>query len=130
MAHISRDFLEWESRKQFEFLIDLVMPWYMNFLASWIAVEKRGELPLLWLNYSDWIQEQEATLKKIDLFCGLSHSDDAATRAVAMAKKDTIRLNVGRSGRGRELLDEALQARVSHLLSYYPSCEPYRAQLI
>jgi hypothetical protein len=130
MAYVDDTFLKWESRRQFEFIIDMVLPWYLNFMGTWLEAGKQQDIPLLWLNYSDWVDEPEATLKKIDAFCGLSHSAEAATQAVAQARKGQIRLNVGKSGRGRELLDEALQAKVRHMLSYYPSFEPYLAQLI
>jgi hypothetical protein len=129
-AYVDEHFLGWKRRRQYEFVIDLILPWYLNFLGSWIEAKKHKDIRLLWLNHSDWIHQPEATLKKIDAFCGLSHSDEAAARAVVQAKKKPIRLNVGRSGRGVELLDDELQAKISHLFSYYPCCEPYRAQLI
>jgi hypothetical protein len=129
-AYVDDHYLTWDSRRQYEFIIDLLLPWYLNFLGTWIEANTHKDISLLWLNYTDWIQEPEATLRKIDAFCGLTHPEEAATQAVAQARKGRIRLNVGKSGRGRELLDEDLQAKVRHLLSYYPSCEPYMAQLI
>ncbi|HUB66113.1 MAG TPA: sulfotransferase domain-containing protein [Candidatus Methylacidiphilales bacterium] len=129
-AYVQEEFLEWERRRQYEFIIDLILPWYLNFLVSWIEAKKHPDIRLLWINYSDWIYQPEATLKRIGAFCGLDHSDEAAARAVVQAKKKPIRLNVGRPGRGLELLDDELQAKVEHLFSYYPCCEPYRHQLL
>jgi len=130
MAYADDDFLKWESRKQYEFIIDMMIPWYLNFLATWIEAKKHKDVPLLWLNYDDWIGEPEATLKRIDEFCGLTHPEEAAAQAVARASKKNTRLNVGKPGRGRELLDDKLQAKVHHLLSYYPQFDSYKAQLL
>ncbi len=130
MAYVDQHFLKWDDRRQYEFVIDMILPWYFNFLGTWIAARERSDLSLLWLNYADWINEPAETLRKIDAFCGLNHPKAEADQAVARALQDPIRLNIGKSGRGRELLDDDLQARVRHLMSYYPDCEPYRAQLI
>jgi hypothetical protein len=130
MAYVDDHFLQWESRRQYEFVIDLILPWHLNFLGTWVAASKQRDIALLWLNYSDWIHEPEGAVKQIDAFCGLPHREEAAREAVARARKSGIRFNVGTSGRGRELLDEDLQAKVRHLFSYYPTLEPYRPQLI
>jgi len=130
MAYVDNSFAQWKDRQQYEFVIDLMIPWYLNFLGTWIEAGTQKDIPLLWLNYADWIGDPEATLKQIDTFCGLSHSTDAAVQAVARARQGGIRLNVGRTGRGRELLDSDLQAKVNHLLSYYPAFDPYKAKLI
>jgi len=68
--------------------------------------------------------------KKIDAFCGLTHPDQAALLPTDQARRQPTRLNVGRPGRGRELLDDTLQARVCHLVSYYPALVPYHAQFL
>jgi hypothetical protein len=130
MFHFDPAFLQWEERRQYEFIIDLVLPWYLNFLGTWIDANKHKDISLLWLNYSDWIDDPKATLKQIDAFCDRTHSPEAASQAVARAKNEFIRFNVGKSGRGRKLLDGDLQAKVRHLLSYYPSCAPYRESLV
>ena len=130
MAYVDPDFVNWPERTQYEFIIDMAIPWYLNFLGTWSKASHEPGISLLWLKYSDWIGDTAGTLKKIDAFCGLKHTDEDAERAIAKAQGENIRLNVGRGGRGRELLDEEQLARIRRLMSYYPGCREWCDQLI
>lgn len=112
-------FKEKSQSKQLDFIIDHAMPWYFNFFLGWQrAVEEyRGQI--LMVSYEDLIRDPVSTVERIASFYGtplqgLTLSD--------VDKKDGVRFNQGRVGRGKEVLTVKQQARLRKLAGYYPEC--------
>ena len=67
-------------------LIDLVIPWHLEFLASWQRAEKDNRIPILWITYEDAMADKHAAIHKILSFYSLTVSDtkiDAAIESVS-----------------------------------------------
>ena len=65
MAYIDREFLRLSDEQQFQFIIDLVLPWYFNFYASWFEVEGLGPDNLFYVTYEDLRQDPRPVLNQI-----------------------------------------------------------------
>lgn len=70
MGYIDANFYELTIEKQYDFIIDLLLPWYINFYVSWEHyAEKEG---LLWITYEELFSEKLETLQRILNYYGIS----------------------------------------------------------
>ena len=120
IAYVDQSFLALPEQRQFDFLVDLVVPWYLNFFATWFEGKRRGEVDYCWVSYEKLVQDPAATLKRILDYVGESRTDADVDAALQIASKSPTRLNVGRMGRGKEVLTERQQARIRELRDFYP----------
>lgn len=120
IAYIDQSFLGMPEERQFDFLVDLVVPWYLNFFATWFEGKRRGEVDYCWVSYETLIQEPATTLKRVLDYMGETRSDADIAAAMEIAAKSPTRLNVGRVGRGAEILTERQQARIRQLCDFNP----------
>jgi len=120
VAYVDQSFLGLPEQRQFDFLIDLVVPWYLNFFATWFEGKRRGEVDFCWVSYERLIQDPAAALKCTLDYVGESRTDADIASALQIASKSPTRLNVGRTGRGMEILTEQQQARIRQLRDFYP----------
>ncbi len=101
-------------------LIDLALPWYVNFYVSWQRLCQQGAVDAKWVTYEEMMADKPGTLQSILEFVG-------ARQVVPMSEEILGRkfftFNQGRSGRGHELLSEAQKARVRRQFSYYPDVD-------
>jgi len=101
-------------------LIDLAVPWYVNFYVSWYRLCAQGEIQAKWVSYETMMADKRASINEILDFLqapNLSrNTEEILTRKYAT-------FNVGRNGRGREILSAAQQDRVRRLCSYYPDVD-------
>ncbi len=116
-------FLDLDERTQLDFIIDLSMPWYLNFYVSWYVASQKAAVPTLWLRYEDAIRDWGAAVKQIADFYGLERSEEEIQRALERTgryDRRKIRLNKGVAGRGARTLTRAQQQRIVRLARYYP----------
>ena len=108
--------------RQLDQLIDLVVPWHLEFLASWQQAEKERRIPILWLTYEAAMADKPGAVRSILEFYGLGISSEKVTAALAAvsATPEKNRMNKGVSGRGKTALTETQQARIRHLAGYFP----------
>ncbi|MBA5778534.1 sulfotransferase domain-containing protein [Stappia sp. F7233] len=93
-------------------IADLVMPWYVNFYVSWQHCPNA-----LWVTYDQVRTDPEGVLKEISEFSGIN-AGASIEQAVAAAKAERRRFNVGASGRGENISPEAREW-VCRLFSHY-----------
>ena len=105
-----------------EFIVDLMIPWYVNFYAGWTAYDRSGG-SVQWINYEDMVGNELATISSILTGAGLEVSESEIQRALDQPR--FTRLNVGKVGRGREFLREHPEAAetLKRYLSYYPDVD-------
>ncbi|MGO9115180.1 MAG: sulfotransferase domain-containing protein [Thermoguttaceae bacterium] len=120
VAYVDQSFLGLPEQRQFDFVIDLIVPWYLNFFATWFEGKRRGDVDFCWVGYETLIQNPAATLNRVLEYVGESRTDADLDAALQFASKSPTRLNVGRAGRGAEILTERQQARIRQLRDYYP----------
>jgi len=123
---VPNDFNKWEEIDQFEFLIDLALPWYIFFYASWWKVKREKNLLTKFVRYEDFHSQQAATIQEILEFWGYKFSleviEDSMERVNQMAASKNRR-NKGIMNRGKEILSESQMKRINSLTRHYPDID-------
>jgi hypothetical protein len=107
-SYFREDFQILDEETKIDLLIDNIIPWYFQFVASWSLVEKQKSLDIFWLGYEELIADKPAVIQDILKFYALG----AARRGIEQKIKETelegrkIRFNKGVAGRGESSLSE------------------------
>lgn len=101
-------------------IIDLVVPWYVNFYVSWFRLCEQGAVEAKWVTYEAMMSDKRGTLEDILNFVGARNISSTTEDALAL-RADTY--NVGGSGRGDKTLSTPQKERIKHLFSYYPDVD-------
>jgi hypothetical protein len=113
-------FISKSRAEQFDELIDLALPWYVNFMTSWKSAEQKGVAPM-WLTYEDMMADKAGTVRHILEFYGLDRMSNQVDTAISKVDaSDNTRFNRGVNGRGRSLLSIEQQQRVIDRFSHFP----------
>lgn len=108
-----------------DLLIDNLVPWYFQFVASWSLVEKRAQLDIFWLTYEELIKNKAASVTKVLRFYGLGaphRGIEQMIREVESEKRRT-RFNKGVTGRGAAKLSESQTDRIRSYARYFPTTD-------
>jgi hypothetical protein len=97
-----------------EFIADHVMPWYVQFAASWQSCERAVRL-----TYDDVTQRPEEAVSKIVAAGRIEADAEDITVAVGKARRAAPRFNKGVPGRGKTISVNASR-HIDRLLSRYP----------
>jgi hypothetical protein len=100
--------------RQYDLMIDLALPWYLRFHVAWRRYEQTMHRRPLWLDYDEFFSDIPGQSARIFEYCGIDAPAVAAPPATA------TKFNVGRGGRGRELLSKDHIAKIEKLIGYYP----------
>ncbi|HRI02150.1 MAG TPA: sulfotransferase domain-containing protein [Pyrinomonadaceae bacterium] len=121
-SYFRGSFLDLDDQTQVDLLIDNVVPWYLQFVASWSLVEKEGRLETLWLDYDELIQNKEDSVGSILKFYGLGSARSAIQKSIETTEADARRnrFNKGVAGRGVKKLTNSQKERIISLTKYYP----------
>jgi hypothetical protein len=103
-----------------DLIIDLALPWFVNFYVSWQRLCAQGAVDALWLTYEQMLADTEGTLRQALQFLGVP-----ATRPIdpelLSRKYGTFR--DGRTGQGGSLLTARQKERIRALFAYYPGVD-------
>jgi hypothetical protein len=102
-----------------DMIIQLAVPWFVNFYVSWYHLCEQGAVDALWVTYEEMLGDKEATLRRILDFLGLP--DIRIDRGLLDRRYGTFR--EGRRGRGGWSLSGEQRARIRAHFSYYPSVD-------
>ena len=119
MAHLTRRFFDMGEEQQFDLIVDLVVPWYLNFYASWFVNEDLAPGQVLFVGYEEMLEQPEEILKKVLRHIGEPKSDAEIHRVVAGTDGSKTRKNKGVAGRGEQMLNARHKAKIKSLLGYY-----------
>ncbi|HZI84431.1 MAG TPA: sulfotransferase domain-containing protein [Casimicrobiaceae bacterium] len=111
---------ELAEERRLDFVIDLAIPWFVNFYVSWHRLCEQGAVDALWVTYEEMVAGTEDTLRKILAFLGLD-AQVAIPADVLGRKYHTFR--DGRVGQGRAALSEEQQRRLRQRFEYYPDID-------
>ena len=127
VAYVEPSFTSWPAEKQYDFIIDMALPWYGNFVASWS--DYKG--PAARVYYSDLIRSPREVISQIAQAAGITVSAVDIETAITNggADKASSRFNVGRIGRGMEQLNKRQIARIQALFSVYSSIPEFERLL-
>lgn len=101
-------------------IIDLAVPWYVNFYVSWYRLCARNEVDAMWVTYEELMRSKRETVSRILEFTGFDSniSIDDDVLGLRFSK-----FNSGQSGRGAQGLSEEQKSKIKRLLSYYPDVD-------
>jgi hypothetical protein len=118
MAYIDHNFYSLSTEKQYDFVIDLIIPWYINFYVSWQRYQEKNSL--LWITYEELFTDKLAVLKKILDYYGIKK--DITLMDVAnhenFIKGKTRKTNLDKLNKEIKLSEEQIN-KIKTLTNYY-----------
>ena len=114
-ACVPADIGEWNDERTFHFIVDMIVPWYFNFFASWSQCDDK-----LLVTYEDIHADVLGVVGRMSDRYGLNLAGDDIRSAVEEANRQgaDTRRNKAVLGRGESLPDE-VRAKVAGLARYY-----------
>ncbi len=106
--------------RRLDMIIDLAVPWFVNFYVSWYRLCEQGAVDALWVTYEQLVADKEGTLRQVLEFQGYRNVG-AIDPAIFARRYDTFR--DGRVGQGAATLSTAQRARIGALFSHYPTVD-------
>ena len=90
--------------RQADLLIDLVVPWHLEFLAGWQRVAAEKRLPVMWMTYEEMVADKPAAVRNVLSFQGLGTTNERIEAALRKVESQPVRnrFNRGISGRGNK----------------------------
>ena len=109
-----------DDQRLLDLIIDLVVPWYVNYYVSWSRLCAQDAVEARWVRYEDMMTKKKDTVSSILDFLGLDGDMSALDQAV---ERKYATFNRGDTGRGDEMLSESQKGRIRRLFSYYPGTD-------
>ena len=108
-----------------ELLIENVIPWYFQFVASWDLAEKQQRIELQWLTYEELVADKLSSLLKVLEFYGLGASRRGVEERIREieSQERQNRFNKGVAGRGKSGLNDRQKDQIRRLTRFYPSTD-------
>lgn len=97
-------------------IIDLAIPWYVNFHVSWHRLCEQNAVDAMWVTYEDMMQNKKAAVREILEFTGFGQDIPIDN---AILDQRYIKFNDGRRGRGNAILSEEQKSRIRRVFAYY-----------
>jgi tetratricopeptide (TPR) repeat protein len=101
-------------------IIDLAVPWYVNFYVSWQNLCAQGAVDAIWITYEQMMTEKESTLTTISSFLGFR--DIGKIDDVILSKKYST-FSKGNTGEGIKQLTSTQIERIKEHFKYYPDID-------
>ncbi|MGB7201775.1 MAG: sulfotransferase domain-containing protein [Pyrinomonadaceae bacterium] len=124
-SYFRDDWLTFDAETKIDLLIDNLVPWYFQFVASWALAEKQDRIDVQWLTYEEMIDDKTTSVLKVLEFYGLG----AARRGVEQRINEIEshgrknRFNKGVAGRGKFGLSDRQKERICSLARFYPTAD-------
>jgi tetratricopeptide (TPR) repeat protein len=114
-----------DEETKIDLLIENVIPWYFQFVASWDLAEKQKRLEVHWLSYEDLVADKPSSVLKVLEFYDLGASRRGVEQRIGEVESEErkIRFNKGVTGRGRSGLNDRQKELIRRLTRYYPSTD-------
>ena len=101
----------------------MVVPWYIKFYVSWQTFPRLHDYQPIWIDYDQVINRPVEILKGIFKFGGLEFTAKQVCEIDQKIDQERPNFNVGKAGRGSDLLSNEQKARIKELCSYYPEID-------
>lgn len=111
---------EMSDEKLVDLIIDLAVPWFVNFYVSWYRLCEHGKVDALWLTYEQLFADSEAAVRQVLEFVGVGNVG-AIDPELLSRKYQTFR--DGRIGQGDAGLNERQRQRLREQFAHYPSVD-------
>src|SRR5437667_10576004 len=108
-----------------DLLIESVIPWYFQFVASWDLAERQKRIELQWLTYEELVADKPAAVLKVLEFYGLGAPRRGVEQRIKQIESEErkIRFNKGVTGRGKSGLNQQQKDQIRRLARYHPSAD-------
>lgn len=106
--------------RRIDMIIDLAVPWFVNFYASWYRLCEQGAVDALWLSYEELMADKERALGSVLAFLGLPIHAPIDPEVLSLKYE---KFRDGRVGQGASVLTEDQRTRLRRLFSYYPGVD-------
>lgn len=117
MAYVLDDHLNMDDCDLDNMIVQMVIPWYINFYVSWTRCDDA-----LWLRYEEVVSNPVDAVTRILKQAGHMPDPGAIVEAVGQSTPAKDRKNVGRPGRGASL-PEAQKRIIREYRSFYPDID-------
>jgi hypothetical protein len=124
-SYFREDFQSLDRETKLDLIIDNLVPWYFQFVASWSLAERNKRVELMWLSYEEMIKDKAGSIRKVLGFYGLGAPAKGVEYTIKQieSQKERTRFNKGVAGRGEIGLNHAQKDRILRLARYYPSTD-------
>lgn len=124
-SYFRADWPALDDETKIDLLIENVIPWYFQFVASWDLAEKQKRIELQWLTYEELVADKPAAVLKVLKFYGLGAPRRGVEQRIKQIEsaKQKIRFNKGVTGRGNSDLNQQQKDQIRRLARYYPSVD-------
>ena len=99
-----------------DMIIDLAIPWYVNFYVSWHRLTEQKMINPIWVNYEDMMNDKNNTIISILNFIDFPFNGEINS---TILNEKYSNYNKGGSGRGNILLSDERKSRIKEKFSYY-----------
>lgn len=113
MAYADERVREWAPEQRSAFIVDLAIPWFVNFYVGW---HRRPNT--LFVSYDELTADPADVLRRVLEAGHISRNREMYQSAIETVAGGFTRRNVGVGGRGADLPEE-LKERVRHCCTYY-----------
>jgi hypothetical protein len=126
---------DWEGldeETKIDLIVENVVPWYLQFVASWDLATKQKKIEAHWLSYEELVADKATSVLKVLEFYRLGASRRAVEQMIGEIESDErkIRFNKGVAGRGRSGLNNRQKQQICRFTRYYPSTNFGRVGLV
>ena len=126
IANINDDFFKLCESKQYDFIIDLCMPWYINFYVYWYRAIEYNLIDAKFLSFNQITNDTKTTLNFILNNLGHKKLNNEEISQLYLSIKDKSRItkemNIAFSQEILEL-NNLQKLKLKKLCSYYPSVD-------
>ena len=124
-SYYRSEWLALDEETKIDLLIENVIPWYFQFVASWELAEKQKRLEIHWLTYEELIADKPSTVLKVLKFYGLGAARRGVEERIREIESEERknRFNKGIAGRGKSGLNDRQKEQVRRATRYYPTTD-------
>ncbi|MUM78098.1 hypothetical protein GKC30_10665 [Pseudodesulfovibrio sp. F-1] len=121
ISHMKDIYRAMPQEQQLDVIIDMLVPWYIEFFASWHRVRENNALDIYLTSYEQVMSDKPKTIQEICGFYAIQTSGEKIAGAIALIEKDKKRsnFNVGRTGRGKACLSDKQVEKISRMAGYF-----------
>lgn len=126
------NFAELSRAQRIDFVLDIIVPWYASYFASWKSFVDEAPGQVCVLRYGDFCQDPAKSVHTALVHAGFAVSSDACTAALKRVwpNRNKLRYNKGTGGRGADYFSASQLAVVTRKLSHYPQLDAWMPDLM
>lgn len=122
-AYVDSSYFKLSDKNQYDFIIELIVPWYINFYVSWFYAKKDKLIKTHWVTYENFISDREGFVCNIlDIF-NIKYDPQHINNLLREVKNENVRFNKGVVGRGDKFLSLEQKNKIVAYKNFYPDVD-------